>query len=561
MANDDLGANSADARQARAEKRLAATGVDLQSMSLEDVHDLVHELQVHQVELEMQNEELRRAEEAFQSMVANAPLGIYIVQGGKFVLVNPGFEAITGYRAQELLGKDYLTLVTPEYKAIVKKRAIKVLKKDDTSPYEFQFTSKSGETGWVMETVIPTQYEGKRAVLKYFMDITSHKKLQNQFLQAQRMEAVGRLAGGLAHDFSNVLAIIIIYVDTMVKQIHQRDPLYPHVNGIKEAAHRAISLTRQLMAVSRRQILQPRAINLNVLVSDLEAMLRRLLGEDIELVLTLDPGEIVAKVDPSQLEQVLLNLVANSRDAMPQGGRLTIETTNIFLDKSYVSQYIDVSPGPYVVLAVSDTGIGMDKETQAHILEPFYTTKPSGEGSGLGLSTVYGIVKQSGGFVEVYSEPGKGAIFKIFLPAIKETLEPPAKITESPLLHGSETILLVEDADDLRQLVHFVLKNYGYTVLTASHGREALLICERHKGPIHLMLLDVVLPQMSGGELAERLKSLCPGAKVLYMSGYSEDAIIHRKVLDGAAAFIEKPFSPIILASKVREVLGSSPEG
>ena len=265
--------------------------------------------------------ERTRNEEALKSLIANAPMGIYIIQGGKFVLVNPGFEAITGYRGQELLGKNYITLVTPEYQAIVRKKAIRVLKKADTSPYEYQFTSKSGETGWVMETVIPTQYKGKRAVLGYFMDITAHKKLENQFLQAQRMEAVGRLAGGLAHDFNNVLAIIVIYAETVLKEIHQGDPLYLKVKGIKEAAHRAISLTRQLMAVGRRQVLQPRAINLNALVSDLEAMLRRLLGEDVELVLTFDPVETVAKVDPGQLEQILLNLVVNARDAMPQGGR------------------------------------------------------------------------------------------------------------------------------------------------------------------------------------------------------------------------------------------------
>jgi two-component system, cell cycle sensor histidine kinase and response regulator CckA len=505
--------------------------------------------------------ERTRFEETLKSLIANAPMGIYIVQDGKFVLVNPGFEAITGYSGQELLGQDSLTLVTPEYKAFVRTKAINGIKKADTSPYEYQFTSKSGETGWVMETVISTQYEGKRAVLGYFMDITDHKKLENQFLQAQRMEAVGRLAGGLAHDFNNVLAIIVIYVETILKDIHPGDPLSLQVKGIREASLRAISLTRQLMAVGRRQILQPRAVNMKALVLDLEGMLSRLLGEDVELVLTLDSVESVAKVDPSQMEQVLLNLVVNARDAMPQGGKLTITINNTWLDKSMASQHADVTPGPYVMLAVSDTGIGMDQETQAHVLEPFYTTKPSAEGTGLGLSTVYGIVKQSGGFVEIDSERDKGAIFKIFLPAASETLEPPVKITESPLQRGSETILLVEDVDDLRQLIYDVLKNNGYTVLTASHGREALMIAEAHQGPIHLLLLDVVLPQMSGGEIAERLKSWFPGTKVLYMSGYPEDAIIHRKVMDGAAGFIQKPFSPINLASKVREVLHSSPQG
>jgi PAS domain S-box-containing protein len=500
----------------------------------------------------------QQAEETLKSLIATAPIGIYIIQKGKFVLINPGFEAITGYRSSELLGKDSLTLVTSEYRALVKKQALRALRKEDSSPYEYQFTSKSGETGWVMETIISTRYEGKRAVLGYFMDITSHKKLEKQFLQAQRMEAVGRLAGGLAHDFSNVLAVIIIYVETMLKEVREGDPLGLHIKGVKEAAHRAISLTRELMALGRRQLLQPRAIKVNALVRDMAEMLGRLLDEDVELVLTLDPGEIVAKVDPSQLEQVLLNLVVNARDAMPQGGRLTIATDEIFLGKSAVSQHVDVAPGRYVMLAVSDTGIGMDQETQAHILEPFYTTKPSSEGSGLGLSTVYGIVKQSGGFVEVWSELGNGATFKIFLPAIQETLEPPAPIPESRLLQGSETILLVEDVDDLRKLVQDVLKNYGYTVLTASHGSEALEIGERHRGPIHLLLLDVVLPQMSGAQIAERLKSSYPGTRVLYMSGYPEDAIIHRKLLDGTAAFIQKPFAPTALLAKVRELLDSA---
>lgn len=381
------------------------------------------------------------------------------------------------------------------------------------------------------------------------------RQSQEQLLQSQKLEAIGQLAGGVAHDFNNLLTVIGGYSDLLLRKLASDDPSRPRIQQIHEASDRAASLTRQLLAFSRKQVLQPKVLDLNSIVPDIQRMLRRMIGENIELRTTLqrDLGNI--KADPNQIEQVIMNLVINARDAMPSGGKLSIETANVYLDENYARHHASVIPGPYVMLAVSDSGTGIDEETQRHIFEPFFTTKALGKGTGLGLSTVYGIVKQSGGNIWVYSEIGKGTTFKIYLPRVDQAADhyKPAAACELP--KGAETILLVEDADLVRKLAREVLESSGYRLLEASQAKIALQICQEHKERIHLLLTDVVMPEMSGRELANRLVSLHPEMSVLYMSGYTEDTIVHHGVLEEGINFIQKPFSPDALALKVRAVL------
>ncbi|HEV7684382.1 MAG TPA: response regulator [Pyrinomonadaceae bacterium] len=379
---------------------------------------------------------------------------------------------------------------------------------------------------------------------------------EEQLRQSQKLEAIGQLAGGIAHDFNNLLTVITGYSELTIKRLPTEDRLRQNVEEIKKAGDRAAGLTRQLLAFSRKQVLQPKVLNLNGVVSELEKMLRRLIGEDIGLrtVLESDLGSV--KADPGQIEQIIMNLAVNARDAMPQGGKLTIETTNIYLDENYARNHIAVIPGPYVMLAVSDTGSGIDSVTQARIFEPFFTTKEAGKGTGLGLSTVYGIVKQSGGNIWLYSEVGQGTTFKVYLPRVDEGAEEYKRSAESEeTFQGAETILVAEDEEMVRKLAVQVLEMHGYRVLEAANGGAALLICERHKEPIQLLITDVIMPEMSGRELAERLAQLRPEMKVLYMSGYTDNAIVHQGVLDDGANFIQKPFPTEALARKVRDVL------
>ncbi|HXG94318.1 MAG TPA: ATP-binding protein [Blastocatellia bacterium] len=386
------------------------------------------------------------------------------------------------------------------------------------------------------------------------------RQSEGQLRQSQKMEAVGQLAGGIAHDFNNLLTAIIGYSQLVYEHLAADDPIRREVEEIQKAGERAASLTSQLLAFSRRQVLQPKVLDLNAIVSDMQSMLGRLIGEDIELITFFDPELGRVKADPVQIEQALMNLAGNARDAMPQGGKLVIQTANVRLDESHVGvRAASIKPGQYVMLSVTDTGCGMDKETLSHIFEPFYTTKEHGKGTGLGLSMVYGIVSQSGGDISVESEPGKGATFKIYLPQIETAAgELKAKQESAREVRLSETILLVEDEAVVRKLVREVLEMNGYNVLEAINGHEALAICQSHPGLIHLLLTDVVMPQMSGRELAERFNALRSETKVLYMSGYTDDAIVHRGVGGAKIAFIQKPFTPDSLAAKVREVLDQS---
>jgi PAS domain S-box-containing protein len=401
-------------------------------------------------------------------------------------------------------------------------------------------------------------------VIESTIDITERRSMEAQLLQSQKMEAVGRLAGGVAHDFNNVLTAIMGYSELALDALPEDHPEHNHIEEIRNAGERAAALTRQLLAFSRKQIFQPEVLCLNEVVDGMAKMLRRMIPEDVELVTVLDPALERVMLDPMQVEQILMNLAVNARDAMPKGGKLTVETANVELDVAYTKSHPEVQPGNYVMLAVSDTGCGMDRETQAHIFEPFFTTKEKSKGTGLGLSTVYGIVKQSGGSIFVYSEPGKGTAFKIYLPRAEEApgeRGPAAEKRPGPALpQGTETVLVAEDDETIRRMIYEILQYSGYAALEAGRGEEALRLAGEHAGPIHLLITDMVMPGMGGRDLAGRLAALRPGVRVLYVSGYTDDAIVRHGVLEPGLAFLQKPFKPEALLLKVRETL-DAPEG
>jgi len=378
-------------------------------------------------------------------------------------------------------------------------------------------------------------------------------------VQAQKLESVGRLAGGVAHDFNNLLTVINGYSDLAMRRLNRSDSSWRPLEQIRKAGERAAELIQQLLAFSRKQTIQPTAISLNALVNETEGMFRRLLPESIETITQLDPslGQIMA--DPGQIHQVLVNLVMNARDAMPSGGKLITETANVELDEQYAAAHPEVTPGPCVLLGVSDTGVGMNEDVRAHIFEPFFTTKGTGAGTGLGLASVYGIVRQSGGWIWVYSEPGKGTSFKLYFPRLDVTRpQEDVKANAPDSRQGTETVLLVEDREDVRSMAREVLESYGYRVLEAANGAQALEVAGRYTGHLDLLLTDVVMPVMNGRELSDRLKELRPETKVLFMSGYSENVIVHQGILKSGIAYIAKPMTPDALAAKVRETLGPS---
>lgn len=505
-------------------------------------------------------EALRASEERHRLLFEQNLAGVYrATLGGHFLDCNESYARILGYASsEELMARRPLEVYpnAAEYDAF-----LQMLKEQHAvANFESCLRRKDGSPVWVLENAsLLEDADGNPALIQgTLIDITERKQLEDQLRQSQKMEAVGRLAGGVAHDFNNLLTIISGYSQLLLERLAPDHRLRGNVEEIKKAGERAASLTRQLLAFSRQQVISPQVLDLNGVVTSMEKMLCRLIGEDVELVTVQGPDLGGVKADPGQVEQVILNLAVNSRDAMPDGGKIVIETANAELDEAYSRTHYSVKPGSYVMLALSDAGIGMDAETMSHIFEPFFTTKVKGKGTGLGLAMVYGIVKQSGGFIWVYSEPGQGTTFKIYFPRVEKAVAPALStrvLGES--LRGSETILLVEDEDALRSLVRGVLESNGYAVLAAGRPEEALEISERHKEPIQLMLTDVVMPQMSGRELADRLVGLHSETKVLYMSGYTDSAIVRNGVLEEGIPFLEKPFTPEALARKVREVLHS----
>ncbi len=477
---------------------------------------------------------------------------------GNITYVNPAFEKITGYKSDEILGKNSRLLKSGAHNDQFYRNLWETITSGETWVGTFINKRKDGKLYYEEAVIFPIKDEEGEIInfAAVKRDITNEKKLEEQFHQAQKMEAIGKLAGGVAHDFNNLLTVINGYSKLTLNKLNPENELYQTIEQILKAGEKATRLTSQLLAFSRRQILQPKVLNLNSLIGDLVKMLRRLIGEDIELETILDPQLGNVKTDPGQLEQVILNLAVNARDAMPNGGKLTIETANFKVDDSYLKSHIGVKSGEYIILAVTDNGVGMDEEVKSRIFEPFFTTKGRGKGTGLGLSTVYGIIKQSEGNIWVYSEKGKGTTFKIYLPRVVEKLDQTKEQKVSfEDLHGKETILLVEDDDAVRKIVVHILKKQGYLVFDAEDGISALQLVEQQKIPIDLLITDVIMPRMSGRILADKLQKKIENLKVLYMSGYTDNAVQHHNILEAGLNFIQKPFSPLALARLVREIL------
>jgi hypothetical protein len=509
-------------------------------------------------------EDHRASEEQYRLLFESNPhpMWVYDEETLAFLAVNDAALRHYGYSRDEFFAMGVLDIQPPEevpafnqwYETFMTQREPG---RTYQSPHSLRHRKKDGAIIEVDIAANPIVFEGRKAWLLLATDVTEKRSLEAQLLQSQKMESMGRLAGGVAHDFNNLLGIITGYGELLRKKVAADPRLIKYVDDILKAAERAAGLTRQLLAFSRKQVLQPRILDLNAVVGETEKMLQRLIGEDIQLLTVLDEHVDPVRADPGQMDQVLMNLAVNARDAMPRGGRLTIETGNVVLDQAYSRQHAGVAPGHYVMLAVSDTGHGMTSEVRTRVFEPFFTTKGPGKGTGLGLATVHGIVQQSGGHIWVYSEPGHGTTFKVYLPRTDApgwAVETPAP-AEIELPRGSETVLLVEDEASLRKLVRECLEASGYTVLEASHGTAALERSERHPGRIDLLMTDVVMPGMSGRELAERLRASRPEIRILYMSGYTDDAVVLHGVLAEDMAFLQKPFTAAELAGRVREVL------
>jgi two-component system cell cycle sensor histidine kinase/response regulator CckA len=482
---------------------------------------------------------------------------------GTIQYVNPAFERITGYDRREVIGQNTRILKSGRQDSAFYDVLWQTLRRGEVWRGTFLNRRKDG-TLCEEDAVISPVRDSSGQVVNYVAvkrDVTDVRRMEEKLRQSQKMEAVGRLAGGVAHDFNNLLTAISGYSDLLLHRLPEYSTLRRDVEEIRKAGDRAAALTRQLLAFSRRQILQPNVLDLNTVVTNMGQMLRRLVGEDIVLSTDLSPSLSRVKADPGQIEQVIVNLALNARDAMPDGGRITIATADAELSPTYAVAHAEVRPGPHVLLSVADTGHGMDDETQAHLFEPFFTTKERGKGNGLGLATVYGIVQQSGGHIRVNSAANSGSTFLIYLPRI-EAPEDGGQEAVRPLpphpSPGTETVLLAEDDEAVRRFAREILWGNGYKVLEAGNGREALLLSEAHRGEIHLLLTDVVMPKMSGRELTERIRPLRPDLRILYMSGYTDDAILRDGVLEDGIPFLQKPFTPEGLARKVREVLDSA---
>jgi len=503
---------------------------------------------------------LRASEEQYRALFENTPYPMWVfdLETHRLLAVNSAAIAHYGYRREEFLALKIEDLRAPEdIPALEQHLATKEAGYHTTGPWRHR--KKDGTLIEVQTSGHEITFAGRRAELVVIDDVTERKRLEEQFRQAQKMEAVGRLAAGVAHDFNNLLTAILGTTDLMIEDLPADDPDREGLLDIRGAAERAAVLTRQLLTFSRQQVVSPRMLRLNELITDLVKLLRRLLGEDVTIASALAPDCGAVKADPGQLEQVLVNLAVNARDAMPNGGRLTIETRNVDLDADYPTERVMIPAGRYVMLAVTDNGTGMDAQTNARIFEPFFTTKPVGKGTGLGLATVYGVVQQTGGYIWLYSELGHGTSFKIYLPRVDADGPQPAEEEQrASALDGSETVLVAEDEEAVRLIIAKALEARGYRVLSARDGSEALELAAGHGG-IDLLVTDVVMPDMNGRELSRCLTEARPNLRTLYLSGYTDDAMLHRGVLQEGVAFLQKPFSLGALARKVRDVIEARP--
>ena len=506
-------------------------------------------------------EAMRRSEAKYQALIREAPTGITLsTLGGNLLAANPAFLAMMGFTSEsEALAVDTRQLYEAPGTRAELLDALEHGNHIDRKEIALRRTDGSLITARCTIRLVTDPSTGEQHIEAISEDVTEQRKIERQFQQAQKMEAVGQLAGGIAHDFNNMLTVIISYSDLLLAGLGADDARREEVLAIRAAGKSAATLTRQLLIFSRQQVVQPRVMHLNDLVVDTGAMLNRLIGESIVLQTVLDPDAGAVKVDQGQMEQVIVNLAVNARDAMPDGGRLLIESKNVTFDAAYAVRNRLYPAGRYVSLIVSDNGLGMDEEMQARIFEPFFTTKEPGKGTGLGLATVYGIVKQSGGYISVYSEPGNGTSFKIYFPRIDESDAPVERVSASvPAVGGTETLLVVEDDETVRKMVRLILERDGYIVLAVPNGEEALALATAHGGPIDLLVTDVVMPGISGRVLADRFAALRPESRLLFVSGYTDDALVYHGVLEAGMHYLEKPFTPDSLSRMVRRVLDSA---
>jgi PAS domain S-box-containing protein len=523
------------------------------------------ELQAEIAERLQAEEKLSRQSEFLFILLETIPLPVYYKDvHGKYIGCNRAFEAFTGFIREDIIGKTIYDIAPEEVADNHFQRDMELLESPGKQSYEYSLKEKDGRMRQLIfnkATIIDIhgKIEGMIGVIS---DITERKKaeeerecLQDQLLQAHKMESIGRLAGGVAHDFNNMIMVILGNTDIVMEEMGLSHPLYPNLEEILKSAQRSADLTRQLLAFARKQTISPKVLDLNDMVSGMLKMLQRLIGEDVDLAWKPATALWQVRMDPSQIDQILVNLSVNARDAITGVGKMTIETGNVVFDKAYCAAHVGFIPGEYVLLAVSDTGCGMEEEALECLFEPFYTTKEVGKGTGLGLATVYGIVKQNHGFINVYSEPGQGTAFKIYLPRTQPTTLPATSAAGKEPAGGNETVLLVEDEPAILKLGKIILERYGYRVLATRVPREALALAERHPGPIHLLITDVVMPRMNGRDLRENITAVRPAIKTLFMSGYTANVIAHHGVLEEGIDFLQKPFSVHTLASKVRGVL------